>query len=384
MIIKNSKFIALLSLIIVIGFGGYFYAKKRHNQKKAISHEFFDSRTNNKHVWYLYAPGMMGTELMMGRYCPEFNATTGEKISWKSGGHVIGQPHVAVQFPELDLRKPDTFTLNPLTAFINELRKDIFPVFQRFFEQKFDFKVVDNPKSNSSVINFGFSFGKANIAQKNDIAALNKTYESLRTQHPEADIILYGDSRGAGTIFNFIATHKPLRVKAAVLDGIFDDVPHCIKHFLVENKGERAEKRMHDIVAFFMGNYNKKGPFPIEYAEQINDDIPLLLVTSLKDGLTSAQGAIKLYLELRNRSLQKVHLLVLNNALHPCYMIDNEADRELYETTVHAFYKHYELPYNKQRAQAGQKSFARTQPSIDELKKYALPQCSLCSKLLNR
>ncbi|OQA35625.1 MAG: hypothetical protein BWY54_00506 [Candidatus Dependentiae bacterium ADurb.Bin331] len=141
---------------------------------------------------------------------------------------------------------------------------------------------------------------------------------------------------------------------------------------------------MHDIVAFFMGNYNKKGPFPIEYAEQINDDIPLLLVTSLKDGLTSAQGAIKLYLELRNRSLQKVHLLVLNNALHPCYMIDNEADRELYETTVHAFYKHYELPYNKQRAQAGQKSFARTQPSIDELKKYALPQCSLCSKLLNR
>ena len=56
---------------------------------------------------------------MMGRYCPQFTASTGEKVTWRPGGHTIGQPHSAVIFPETNLRKPGYFTLNPITLFIN-------------------------------------------------------------------------------------------------------------------------------------------------------------------------------------------------------------------------------------------------------------------------
>ncbi len=63
----------------------------------------------------------------MGRYCPEFTAVTGEKVVWRSGGHVIGQPHSAVVFSEIDLRKPTYFTLNPITWFMNGLRQDLVP-----------------------------------------------------------------------------------------------------------------------------------------------------------------------------------------------------------------------------------------------------------------
>jgi hypothetical protein len=75
---------------------------------------FFDNNINHN-ILYIYAPGMMATENMMGRYCPEFTAQTGEKIMWNNGGHVIGQPHSAVVFPEINLRRSKSFSLNPIT-----------------------------------------------------------------------------------------------------------------------------------------------------------------------------------------------------------------------------------------------------------------------------
>ena len=59
-------------------------------------------------------------------------------------------------------------------------------------------------------------------------------------------------------------------------------------------------------------------------------------------------------------------------------MIDDPEDKERYESVVHAFYKHYNLPYNTQKASKGQEAFAQTQPSISDLKEYNLPKCSMC------
>lgn len=341
--------------------------------------DFFDVRPSTVPISYVYAPGFQGTELLMGRYCPSFTAATGEKVTWKSGGHVIGEPHSAVLFPEIDLRKPDYFTFNPITAYINGIRNDLASLAQRFMQDTFDFKVEENPNNPLSVVNYSFNFSKANLGQALDIKALKETYDQHVKVYPNHDVILYGDSRGAATIFSFIALEKPTHVKAAVLDGLFDDLPHGIKHFLYSDKKESEEKRLYDMAKLSLRSYQESSISPRKSAEIISDDVPLLIVISLKDGLVSAQSAFYLYNRLRALGHKKVHLLVLKHALHPGYMI-NEEDKKIYESTVHAFYKRYGLPHNGALAQLGQSTLALTQPTPEALEKtYQLPQCKRCN-----
>lgn len=339
---------------------------------------FFDS-LSERPVSYLYAPGLMGSEIVMGRYCPRFTAMTGERITWKTGGHVIGQPHSAVAFPEIDLYKPQGFTLNPITSLCNGIRQDLFPIAERFFCEKYGITIEDNPDSPETVANYSFNFGRGNIAQKKDIQALQKTYRAHLKKYPETDVVLYGDSRGSATIFNFIALNNPPEVKAAIMEGIFDDVPHLLKHFIYNHKDHRTEQRLHTMLSWIMRSYKKRGPFPRDYAETIGDAIPMLFVTSRKDWLVPSQCTAYLYNRLRERGHRNVHILVLENSSHPGYMVDNPEDKQTYESVVHAFYKQYGLPHNRAQAVAGQAAFARTQPTCEELQeRYQLPSCERC------
>jgi hypothetical protein len=370
-IFKISFFACVLLLIAYI-------CSATIQKEEQIHQPFFDVIPGNK-ASYIYAPGMMCTELLMGRYCPSFIAATGEKVKWQSGGHVIGQPHTAVVFAEIDLHKPSVFTFNPFIAYINGLRNDLFPFIQRIFQDCFKFSVEDNPDSSKSIVSYSFKLLQANLGQKKDIELMHKAYHDHLNKYPDTDIVLFGDSRGAASIFNFLAFYQPTKIKAAVVEGIYDDVPHCIKHFIYDDKDERCEQRLHDLLALFLGSYSKKGPFARQAAEKITDDVPLLLVTSLKDGLVNPQCTIYLYNRLRERGHKKVHLLVLKTALHPCYMIDNPEDRNLYESAVHAFYKHYGLPHNKEKAEMGSSAFEATQPTAQEIKKlYNLSTCNYC------
>ena len=339
---------------------------------------FFDVRPTER-VSYLYAPGMMNTEIGMMRYCPEFTASTGEKVRCRSGGQVIGQPHSAVRFPEIDVRKPTYFTLNPLTYLANRLRQSLAPLAQRFMQDALDFTVIDNPDSTESIIRYGFNFSKANLGQKRDIKTMHAAYLNHLQLYPDTDIVLYGDSRGAATIFNFIALHQPTRVKAAVLDGIFDSVPHTVKHFAYTDKEQCEEETLYNLVRFVMRDYKHSGINQRECAEIISDDVPLLLVTSLKDGLVAPQSAFYLYTRLRERGHQKVHLLVLKSALHPAYMITDPTDKKIYEAVVHTFYRTYGLPHNARLATRGETDFRETQPTAHYLQNnYNLPTCPYC------
>lgn len=269
------------------------------SQNESQSHEFFDVRPSGEHIAYLYCPGLMATEMVMGRYCPSFTAITGEKFTFKKGGHVIGQPHIAVIFPEIDLRKPNYFTWNPITAYINRIRSDFFPLFARMFREKYDFEVEDNPDSKTSVINYTFNFGKANAGQKLDMQAIHSTYHEYLKQNPDAMFIAYGDSRGSTALFNFLAEYKPTRIKAAVLESIEDDINHQFKHLFYIDKGQAIEARLMSFHNFIVRSYKENGPCPRKYAEIITDEVPLLLVGSLKDGIVDPQCLIYLYNRLR-------------------------------------------------------------------------------------
>ncbi len=343
------------------------------------SGDFWDIRPTDEHISYIYAPGLWATEMVMGRYCPHFTAVTGEKFTFRKGGHVIGEPHTAVIFPEIDLRKPGYFTFNPITAYLNRIRNDLFPLLSRLFTEKYDFEVEDNPHSEFSVINYGYNFGQANAGQTKDIKAVHKTYQLHLKKYPHTNIVLYGDSRGSTTLFNFLAEYNPKNVKAAILESPYDDMDHYINHLFYIDKTEAAQERLHSLFSLMTGSYKRNGPCARKYAEIISDDVPLLLVGSLTDGLVAPQCVIYLYCRLKERGHTNVHILMLKNSSHPCYMLDNTEDKQLYEAVVHAFYKRYNLPHNSARAHAGYHEFQATQPSIQELaQRYLLPRCKKC------
>ncbi len=365
----------ICSIFLIIGSIGVY-----HWQKQTPSQSFWDGNKNIK-ASYLYSPGLLASEALMGRYCPSFTAMTGEKVIWKQGGHVIGQPHSCVLFPDVNLSKPTNFTFNPLTAFINRFRKDLYPLIQRFFHEKFGITVTPNPASKQTVANYIPNVMAANIGQKKDIEALHKSYHRHIKNNPETDIILYGDSRGAATIFNFITQYKPKKVKAAILEGIFDSVEHCVKHFIYNDKNQIAEERLHQALSLVMRKYRKDGINPRKNASAITDSIPLLFVTSLKDTLVAPQATFYLYKTLKDRGFNNIHLLVLQDSSHPLYMLDDPEDKSSYERVVHAFYQHYGLPHNAYKASQGATQFANTQPTAKELSNfYPLPTCTLCYK----
>jgi hypothetical protein len=342
---------------------------------------FFDAAPGQQKASYLFVPGFMCTEFMMGTYCPEFvSSITGEKISWKVGGHTIGQPHSSVTFPELDLTKPTVFTMNPVKAIANSIRRQIYPLTERFMYERCGIHVIDNPESEISVTNYTWNFSKANIGQAADIKALQNAYAQHIQRYPNTDVILYGDSRGAATIFNFVAIDNPRQVKAAVIAGGFDAIPHLMKHSFFNDKDEESEKKLGNVLSFFAKKYRKEALSPRHYVETIADDIPILFVTSLNDWFVPAQSTFYLYNRMRERGLKNVHVLVLKKASHVGYMLDDAQDKEMYETVVHAFYKNYNLPHNQAKAQAGKAAFAQTQPTREFLATtYNLPRCMACS-----
>lgn len=346
------------------------------NQSKINS--FWDS-IPNKQVAYLYAPGLFGSEFIMSRYCPEFMAMTGEKITCVKGGHVIGQPHKSVVFNDVNLNKPKNSSWHPVTVLVNKFRSSVFPRAESFFDDKYGIKIADNPTSQLSVVNYFPKLASSDIGQQNDINILSQAYFELVSQYPDLDIVLYGDSRGAATSFNFLALNRPSQVRAAVLEGIFDTVPHCIKHFIHDHKSSITEESLHYVLAKLTGKYRKDGINPLKSADLIDDHVPILFVASLKDGVVPAQSSLNLYKKLKNRGHKQVHLLILQKSLHPIYMLDDLDDKIAYETVVHAFYKHYNLPHNAQKAAQGQDLFANTQPEIQDLAQlYPVSTCELC------
>jgi hypothetical protein len=57
-------------------------------------------------------------------------------------------------------------------------------------------------------------------------------------------VFCVGDLRGAAMVFNVIALDNPARVKAAVLESIFDSVSHALKHLIYSDSEARTEERL--------------------------------------------------------------------------------------------------------------------------------------------
>lgn len=308
---------------------------------------------------FVYAPGLFGSPIVIGRYCSRYEAHTGEIVYGTRGADIFGEGGriSAVIFPEIIVRKPDTWFRSKITP----------RVARSLFMKKFGIFVRDNPASADTIFNYIFDPLRANIGQAADVAALKAVFDRHVACYGDSQIVLFGDSRGAASVFNFVAQYKP-PVACCICEGIFDAMPHIFTHcWLWSWKGNFIEDLLHKTLKFCSNEYTDDGPFPIDFVEAFPRELPLLLVTSVVDRIVPIECTIRLYNALRSRGYSKVHLLILPQSRHDSYMVG--PDRDMYEGAVHAFYREYGIiTYNSVKADFGRQFFVETQPPCEQLK----------------
>lgn len=317
-------------------------------------------KDNKEHVHtsYVYSPGLLGSPVVIGRYCSYYVAPTGEEIHGTRGGRVLGDGTriTAVVFPEINIKRSNSW-----------FRRIIYPMVSRkVFLSMFGIIVKDDASSDSSFSNYLPHVTQANIAQEADINALRKKLYEHCKKYPNTKVVMYGDSRGAATTFNLIALDHP-QIACAVLEGAFDSIPHLIKHcWHWKTKHASIEGLLHGFLKMCTSCYAENGPFPIDYVDKMPLDVPLLFVTSLADEIVPYQSTMRLYCRLKERGCYNVHLLVLSHSTHKEYMVGK--DRDTYESCVHAFYRAYGVEHDKSIADKGQHIFEATKPTVDYIR----------------
>jgi len=309
----------------------------------------------DKNFSYLFVPGIFSIETQTAKYIPEFISSSGEKLICNGGIHTLNEPISTCTFSEISVQPLNNQSMNPLVhlgcLITGKFNKKYGVSVQR--SQQPTPTDASQPQatliSDHTVEQHAFDFTKLNLAQEADINALFKTYTDHIEKYPATDIVLYGVSRGASTICTFMGKHQPQNVKALVLESPFDSIPHFLKHSQKTSYiSGIANKLLPKVTA-----YNPNGESPITSIANISKDIPILLVGSYFDDVVPLQCSQSLARKFSKLGHHKVHLLVLNKSSHSGYAFDDYADKIKYETVVHAFYKHYGLPYDDTLASQG-------------------------------
>jgi hypothetical protein len=310
---------------------------------------------------YISAPGILESERYAANYCPEYVASTGEIVRRPGSMKMLEKP-TSCNFPEVALRKKD----NTSTKELSLISQILSYIQNRTRSQKdtiLDVKIQDHrartgqPEAGLTVKAVDLDITKVNFGQEADMATLEKTYAQHIHQWQKGPIVLHGFSRGAATTLNFLSTtykNQPAqnrRVRACILEACYEKIPAAplpVPEWVFR--------------CIFTG-YKAQGLWPQHTIKDFPQDIPVLFVTSKKDSRVSPEHSRNLYRALRTAGHQKAHVLELESATHPGYTYDNRADKEKYETTVHAFYKKYGLPHDPDLAARGEQFFESTQPS---------------------
>lgn len=320
------------------------------------SHNIFN--TNAADISYVFSPGTNESEAIASKYVigGTFVGSTGEQITAsKTYINVLPTSVKAPTYCEILLKDKNLSSWN-----MASLYQKICGFFTKQRAKKRDSITITESNNHYSLDGHSFDLRKYTAGQNGDITRLSGLIA-------KRDTILYGASRGAAAIFNYLGTTQDTsHVKAAILEGVFDSLEHVI---------EKSYGLMTIPMKFLIRmvtSHNFEGIQPIKLVEKISKNIPLLLVTSRKDKTVPFECTWNLYTALRMSGHYKVHLLVLDHSSHPCYCNDNVDDASKYEAVVHAFYKAYQLPHNAKLAEKGFKDFIATQPHIEEISAHVI------------
>ncbi|MDP3889274.1 MAG: hypothetical protein Q8Q25_01885 [bacterium] len=206
------------------------------------------------------------------------------------------------------------------------------------------------------------NFWYTNFGQEKDIEALKHTYgiqqEQMNLAHEtNAPVVLFGLSRGASTILNFIAQHNPSNIQAIVLESPYDHVNSIAKHLAYQlhlSSFPHASNLIHYLMSLLFFGYNRNGIQPIDSVPKIqNRNIHILILCSKKDQWVPWKSSRNLF----NAGHTQVHFIALDHGKHAKILVGT--DRDTYHSVVHAFYKKYGLSHHKDYAVCGEKILSK-------------------------
>lgn len=310
---------------------------------------------------YLFAPGLWSSEHQAAKYCSLYHASTGQKILGKHGFELInGNYTQACNFAEINITKlANLFEAQkswwPSALFMNVLYA-VGKVILTNSNNRYKVSIEGESNNGLTLNPYTLNLLHLNFGQQRDIHIVSALYNRLCSEAFPQDMVLFGVSRGAAAVFNFMALEYPKkpqkRVKAIILESCFDSLENltCLSYPLS-----------------FLIDYSYRGVSPISpliiklFVEVCNFyKIPVLFVTSLKDQRVPAERTLNLKDALKRSGLHDFYCLILKHSTHSAYLKDDPIhDGVIYEAVVHAFYKKYGLSYDEAKASAGQEDLKR-------------------------
>ena len=195
---------------------------------------------------------------------------------------------------------------------------------------------------------FGKHVNRAHMhmGQDGDITSLRQTIQiaSFNGDRNKYSLILYGCSRGAATILNYMSQYNHPEVKALVLDASPASMHEMIQPILI--KIGINPTRALSIFNILFPAYPKNAITPLQSIKKIqNKKLPILLIHSLDDTVVPYEHSLMLYQELLAQGFTNAHLITLPTGKHSFLLQDQNANPD-YLKAVHSFYKKYDLPYD--------------------------------------
>lgn len=321
---------------------------------------------DNKQTSYLFAPGIHSSERQVAKYCESYISSTGQAVQTSNDFTVIGSLVHGINFSEIVLDQRDFRGLQSKDFIkpknlLGQLYNKIVIWRNRSNDKAEKITVEKKDNKGSDVAAPSVTLHSINLGQQEDIETLSDAYDKHQKELSDTEVVLYGVSRGAATVFNFMASDYQIKeiknVKVVILEGCFDSMGH-----LLYCKYPKMLTTAKKLFSFIYPGHDLNGIQPIELVDQFPKDIPVLLITSKKDSVVPCKTTWNLYYELKDAGHPHVYILELDHSSHPRYMMDNENDKIAYQAVVHAFYAKFNLAHNCQYAQWGQELLDTCQP----------------------
>ena len=200
---------------------------------------------------------------------------------------------------------------------------------------------------------------KMSFAQEYELERMNEMCANI-TQ----PIVFIGMSLGATSVLNYAGVYKNKHIKALVVEAPFDHISSVV-HRVISPKWLSKDKVNSVLQTLTRGKFKVDGPHAEDSVQHIEKSVPILLIHSKADHLIPLSSSEHLYKELRRSGHNHAYLLVLDKGEHGLYQNEYYGSPEIYQATVHAFYKKYHLPHDEVLAQEGEQYFAQCQPAYE-------------------
>lgn len=186
-----------------------------------------------------------------------------------------------------------------------------------------------------------------NFGQAADINQLDCVIKALRARFPHKRIILYGVSRGASAIINYLAYKGDQAVDdiaLAILESPFDQVLSVVRNLLAKaylHKVPGIMRFARLVLRKLVPAYKEQGPHPIEQIKYVSSQIPLLFIACEGDDIIKPENT---------QAVVEAGLAVGHPAISTICLPDGEHGNILwyesgpaYAQAVYDFYQLYDI-----------------------------------------